>query len=81
MYIYNHVFGSAALECTHVACRRNLEYYDTCHYDAVQSCDSDCVSSGSELIIKIPKAAYDGLGAFGEQACVLHTYSNGTEMV
>jgi transcription initiation factor TFIID subunit 2 len=46
--------------------KRNLEYYDTCHYDAIQSCDSDCSSSAGELIIKIPKAAYDSFGAFGE---------------
>ena len=49
-----------------VLCRRNLEYYDTCHYDAIQSCDSDCASSAGELIIKIPKATYDSLGTFGE---------------
>ena len=51
----------------YVVCRRNLEFYDVYHYDAIQSCDSDCASSAGELIVKIPKAAYDSLGAFGEQ--------------
>ena len=52
-------------EMLHV-CRRNLEFYDTCHYDAVQSCDSDCTPSAGELVIKISKACYDSMGAFGE---------------
>ena len=47
-----------------------------CHTEAVQSCDSDYNSSGGELIIKIPKAAYDSLGTFGEGlADSLHTHS------
>ena len=47
--------------------RRNLEYYDSCHYDTVQSVDSDSRASAGELVIKIPKSAYDSLGPFGEQ--------------
>ena len=53
-------------------CRRNLEFYDTCHYDAIQSCDSDCASSAGELIVKIPKSCYDSMGAFGE--CCIYTF-------
>ena len=54
----------------HVYVRRNLEYYDSCHYDTVQSVDSDSGASAGELVIKIPKSAYDSLGPFGESLIV-----------
>jgi len=41
--------------CHLLDCRRNLEYYDMCHHEAIQSCDSDCAASAGELIVKIPK--------------------------
>lgn len=38
--------------------KRNLEYYRSCHSDAIWSCDSDASNNG-ELIIKIPRNTYD----------------------
>ena len=38
--------------------RRNLEFYEASLYEAVMSCDSDCVSRGGELIVKVPRDAY-----------------------
>lgn len=43
------------LLCVYLLYRRNLEYYDMCHHEAIQSCDSDCAASAGELIVKIPK--------------------------
>ena len=42
-------------------CRRNLEFYDSCHHAKVKSCDSDCSSNAGELIVKIPKDAYSAV--------------------
>ena len=50
---YTTVYHSIPSQC--VTCRRNLEYYDMCHHEAIQSCDSDCAASAGELIVKIPK--------------------------
>lgn len=43
-------------------CRRNLEYYDTCHNEKVRLCDSDCTANSGELTIKIPKDTYSTPG-------------------
>ena len=43
--------------------RRNLEYYSSCLSDAVKSCDYD--NNGGELLIKVPRDAYDAVASFG----------------
>ena len=39
--------------------RRNLEYFDACHFEAVASCDMEWSLGNGELVIKVPKEIYD----------------------
>ena len=46
-------------------CRRSLEFFVACHQEAVRSCDNECVATGGELIVKIPKDVYSTPGLNG----------------
>lgn len=42
--------------------KRSLEFFVACHQEAVRSCDNECVATGGELIVKIPKDVYSTPG-------------------
>ena len=48
--------------------RRNLEYFDACHFEGVASCDMEWSLGNGELIIKVPKEVYDSTP--GKDVCV-----------
>ena len=47
-----------------VTCRRNADFYDASLYEAVMSCDGDCVSGGGELIVRVPRDVYKDYPSF-----------------
>ena len=41
-----------------------MDFFDTSLYEAVMSCDGDCVSGGGELIVRIPRDVYKDYPSF-----------------
>ncbi|KAL5486751.1 hypothetical protein EMCRGX_G019270 [Ephydatia muelleri] len=57
---YSYVDPTLAV-CAPESKKRNLDYFDLCHYDCIQSCDSDLQATAGELVIKIPRDVLDNL--------------------
>lgn len=55
---YSYVDPTLAV-CAPESKKRNLDYFDLFHYESVQSCDSDMLSTAGELVIKIPRDVLD----------------------
>ena len=41
-----------------------MDFFDASLYEAVMSCDGDCVSGGGELIVRIPRDVYKDYPSF-----------------
>eukprot|EP00731_Ephydatia_muelleri_P018688 Em0011g728a len=61
---YSYVDPTLAV-CAPESKKRNLDYFDLCHYDCIQSCDSDLQATAGELVIKIPRDVLDNLAWSG----------------
>jgi transcription initiation factor TFIID subunit 2 len=58
-------YADATLRITSVdSKRRNADFYDASLYEAVMSCDGDCVSGGGELIVRVPRDVYKDYPSF-----------------